>query len=64
MKNRTKINKKRVKLSYRKCLGKKDGVSVVGNVVKNQKYNKCIKSCMTYKKEDINQGLMFMQEYI
>ena len=52
MKNKTKINiKKRVKYSYKKCLGKKDGVSGCRKCCKkSKKYKKCIKSCMTYKK--------------
>ena len=52
MKNRTKVyNRKRVKLSHRKCLGKRDGVSGCRICCKkSKKYKKGIKSCMTYKK--------------
>lgn len=52
MKNKTKINKKKmVKYSYKKCLGKRDGVSGCRICCKkSKKYKKCIKSCMTYKK--------------
>ena len=52
MKNKTKTNKKKgVKYSYRKCLGKKNGVSGSRTCCKkSKKFKKCIKSYMTYKK--------------